>query len=79
MEEKLKELFSQVLELPDEKIENGLEYNSISSWDSVGHMALIAAIDDAFNIMLDTEDIIQMNSFKKAKEIVSKYTQSPVI
>ncbi len=36
-------------------------------------MALVAALDDAFSIMLDTDDVIDMSSYKKAKEILSKY------
>lgn len=50
-----------------------LEYQAINEWDSVGHMSLVAAIEDAFDIMLDTDDIIDFSSFKKGKEILSKY------
>ena len=49
-----------------------LEYQEITEWDSVGHMGLIAAIEDAFDIMMDTDDIIDLNSFEKGKEILAK-------
>ena len=49
-----------------------LEYQGISDWDSVGHMGLIAAIEDAFDIMMDTDDIIDFSSYKKGMEILSK-------
>jgi len=52
---------------------DSLEYNTIPQWDSVAHMALIAALEDEFDIMMDTDDIIDMSSVAKAKEIVSKY------
>lgn len=48
-----------------------LEYQGIEAWDSVGHMGLIAAIEDAFDIMMDTDDIIDLNSFEKGKEILA--------
>lgn len=51
----------------------GLEYQGIEAWDSVGHMTLVAAIEDSFDIMLDTDDIIDMSSFEKAQEILKKY------
>jgi acyl carrier protein len=35
-------------------------------------MTLIAALEDAFDIMMDTEDIIDFNSYEKGKEILSK-------
>jgi acyl carrier protein len=50
-----------------------LEYRSIPEWDSVGHMALIAALEGAFDIMMDTDDIIDFSSFEKGKEIMGKY------
>jgi hypothetical protein len=33
----------------------------------------VAAIDDAFEIMMDTDDVLDMSSFKKAKELLGKY------
>ena len=50
----------------------GLEYQAIPEWDSVGHMTLIAALEDAFDIMMDTDDIIDLSSYEKGKEILSQ-------
>ncbi|NLI90695.1 MAG: acyl carrier protein [Peptococcaceae bacterium] len=50
-----------------------LEYQSIKEWDSVGHMGLIAGIEDAFHIMMDTDDIIDFSSLEKGKQILRKY------
>jgi len=51
----------------------GLTYQSVDGWDSVGHMGLIAALEDSFDIMLDTDDIIDFSSYEKGKEILKKY------
>lgn len=53
--------------------EKDLEYNTIDEWDSIGHMSLMAALEDTFDIMLETEDIIEFSSFEKGKEILAKY------
>jgi len=50
-----------------------LEYQSISDWDSVGHMGLIAALEDVFNIELDVDDIIDFSSFTKGVPILAQY------
>lgn len=71
--EKLHTTFSQALGIPLSRINDNLKYNSIPEWDSVAHMALVAEIETAFDIMLDTDDIIDMSSVGKAKEILSKY------
>lgn len=51
----------------------GLKYQAIEAWDSVGHMGLVAAIEDAFGIMLEADDIIDLSSFEKGQEILKKY------
>ncbi len=71
--EKYKEAFKEAFELDDSANIEGLEYESIPEWDSVGHMRLMAAIEDAFDIMLDTEDILDFGTFEKGKEILKKY------
>lgn len=71
--EKYVEAFVEALELPKEKVTSELVYQSVENWDSVGHMALVAHIEDAFDIMLDTDDIIDFSSFEKGIEILKKY------
>ncbi len=36
-------------------------------------MALMAALEEAFNIELETDDIIDFSSFEKGIEILKKY------
>lgn len=50
-----------------------LEYESIVEWDSVGHMGLIAEIEEAFGIELEMDDVIDFGSYVKGKEILKKY------
>lgn len=69
--EKYKKAFVEGLEVELEGVEN-LEYQAIPEWDSVGHMALISAIEEVFDIMLDTEDIIDFSSYQKGIEILNK-------
>ena len=69
--EKYLSVFTETFGVDEEKAK-GLEYQTISEWDSVGHMGLIAALEDTFDIMMDTDDIIDLSSFEKGKEILSK-------
>lgn len=70
--EKYVQAFVEALEIDATSV-TGLEYQSIPQWDSVGHMGLVAAIEDAFDIMMDTDDIIDFSSFEKGIEILKKY------
>ena len=69
--EKYNNAFIETFEITEEQL-SGLKYQDITAWDSVGHMALIAALEDAFDIMMDTDDIIDFSSYEKGKEILSK-------
>lgn len=75
MEEKLRDVFAESLGIPASSVSDELAYAKIPQWDSVAHMSLIAAIEMAFDIMIETEDVIDMSSFAKAKDIVNKHLQ----
>ena len=64
--------FVEVFEIEIDKLAE-LKYQDIEEWDSVGHMRLIATIEDTFDIMMDTDDIIDFSSFQKGIEILAKY------
>lgn len=70
--EKYDNAFMESFEITKEQL-SGLEYQAIPAWDSVGHMGLVAALEDAFDIMMDTDDIIDLSSYEKGKEILGKY------
>ena len=70
---KYKKAFIESLEISDEKSLDDLKYNDIDEWDSIGHMGLISAIEDIFEISIETNDVIDFSSFSKGKEILKKY------
>ena len=69
----LKKLFIESLSIEKKDFTESLEYNSIPQWDSIGHMTLVAAIEEKFNITIDTDDIVDFSSFKKGIETLKKY------
>lgn len=71
--EKLISSFAVSLAIPESRVGEGLAYNTIKEWDSTAHMLLIAELENTFNVMLDTDDIIDLSSVAKAKEILAKH------
>lgn len=69
--EKYNEAFMETLNVEDGQLE-GLTYQSIETWDSIGHMGLVAALEEKFLIMMEMDDIIEFNSYEKGKEILSE-------
>ena len=70
--DRLKAAFVQALGIPANSDFDALAYALTPGWDSVAHMNLIAEIENSFDIMFPTDDVIDMSSFVKAKEIVTK-------
>jgi acyl carrier protein len=70
---KLRRAFASGLQISEASVNETLQYASTPGWDSVAHMALIANLDSAFDVMLDTDDVLDLSSYPKAREILQKY------
>lgn len=67
------EIFKKVLLINDEKLNDELSVMSLDNWDSVAQMQLILALEDEFNIMIETEDMVELTSYQVGKIILQKY------
>ena len=72
-EQKLRAAFVEALGVPADFEAATTAYRITRQWDSVAHMQLVAAIELAFDLMLDTDDVISMSSYQRAREIVRKH------
>ena len=71
-EKKYRKAFAESFDVPESEV-NQLEYQSIPEWDSVGHMGLIAQLEEAFGIEIEMDDVVELGSYSKGKEILIKY------
>jgi acyl carrier protein len=71
--EKYDKVFMESLSLTSDQLGDALVYNSIPTWDSVAHMAMMAALESQFDIMLETDDIIDFSSYPKGMQLLGKY------
>lgn len=71
--EKYDKVFMDTFSIRKDMLGDNLVYNSIQAWDSIGHMAMIAALEEQFDIMMETDDIIDFSSYTKGVEILAKY------
>ncbi len=77
MQEKNREIYDKafldVLSLENSQLNETLEYQSVPSWDSVAHMSLMAELEDAFDIELDMDDIVDFGTYLTGLETMRKY------
>lgn len=70
--EKYNKAFVEALDIEEDQLE-GLVYQGVPSWDSVGHMGLISEIEDTFDVQFETDDIVDFGSYEKGIELLKKY------
>lgn len=56
-----------------DSVDESMRRENTEKWDSLLHLTLVTAIEDEFDIMLDTEDILNLNSYASGLEIIAKY------
>ena len=71
--QKYDQAFIESFSISESVLGDDLIYNSIPEWDSVGHMALMAELEGVFEIMMEMDEIIGFNSYKKGIETLNKY------
>jgi len=71
--EKYDQAFMESFSIGQDALNDDLVYNTIPTWDSIGHMSMIAALEETFNIVMESDDIINFGSYKKGFEILAKY------
>ncbi len=75
--EQLVKIFADTFQVSTEQITDGFSSETVDNWDSVTQLSLVTTVEDTFDIMLDTDDILDFKSFSKAKEIIAKYGINP--
>jgi len=76
MEEKLKNVMANVFSIEVSEIEALSSPDTIVQWDSIGHLNLITAIEEEFNIFFDEDQIIQMLNFQLVVEITKEAVEA---
>ena len=74
--EKLKSIFSEALQINDINSIEKVKYGETSEWDSIIHMELVSKIEEEFDIMLDSDEIIDLSCLVKAQEILGSHDVS---
>ena len=71
--EKYNNAFVEVFGAKVEELNDNYSKDTVGEWDSVHQLTLISIFEEAFDIMFDPEDIMEMTSYAKGKELLQKY------
>lgn len=71
--EKYDQVFVECFSVTKDKLNDQFTYQCVPEWDSVGHMGMIAALEEAFGIMMEMDDIIDFSSYTVGIEKLKNY------
>ena len=71
--EKYNGVFAEVFSVTEDQLNDLFDNKHVDVWDSVRQLSLTTAMEDAFDIMMDAEDIMGFTSYEVGKSILSKY------
>lgn len=74
--DRLKKVFTDVLGISPDTDWDALKYRGVEQWDSVAHMQLVGEIEETFDVMLETGDVLAMSSFTEAVKILERHEVS---
>lgn len=70
--EKYNEIFAEVFGADASQLGDSYGKETVAEWDSVHQLNIISLMEEAFDLMLDPEDIMACTSYKAGKDILAK-------
>lgn len=71
--EKYNKIFVEVLNTSEAALNENFTFKDVPQWDSVAHLSLISELEDAFDVMFESEDILHFGSYINGKKILKSY------
>ncbi|MEV6105826.1 acyl carrier protein [Streptomyces sp. NPDC051940] len=72
LEARLRQVFVDALELPPDIVVEELRYEQVRTWDSLGHVLLVSSIENEFDIEIEIEQSLDMDSFRAALALLER-------
>lgn len=71
--EKYRKIFMEVFGVQEDALDEKFVFGEVDGWDSLAHMTLITELEDAFDVMFETEDMVNYHSYENGIKILKKY------
>ena len=71
-DERIRQTLSAVLGLPAEQINDDTSPDNVATWDSVTHLNLVLALEEAFGTSFTPEETLEMTSAKLIRMLLEE-------
>ena len=70
--ERYNNAFISVFDVSVDQLNDEFTFKGVEKWDSVSHLALISELEDTFDVLLDSDDILHYESYENGKRILER-------
>lgn len=70
---KLKTILAKILLIDESKISDKMSRNKVKEWDSMAHLMLISELESTFEVTLDDDDIMEIQTVADIKNALKKF------
>ena len=64
MNERVRHILGVVLEMPEQQIDERLTAEDAGNWDSIRHLNLVMALEDAFGVSFSSDELGRLTSYR---------------
>jgi len=68
---KVQAAFRTAFDIDPQSVSMSTTASDISAWDSVGHLSLAATLEESFEVSLDVDDLMEMESVRDIVRIIT--------
>ena len=71
--EKYNEIFTRLFDIDESALNEEFTFAAVDKWDSLLHLTLIDELENGFDFMFETDDILHFGGYCNGKAILEKY------
>lgn len=75
IDDRIREVMSEILEVSPGSIRDGFQRDDAPGWDSLNHLRLVSALEEAFRIKFTMKEVGEMDRFEAIRRLVSERLQ----
>ena len=66
-------IFIEIFQISKDDLNDAFTFDLVEAWDSLAHMSLIGELEDTFDVLFETDEILNYGSYEKGKRILEKH------
>lgn len=75
IDDRIRDVLSEILEVEPGAIRDGFQRDDAPGWDSLNHLRMVSALEEAFRIKFTMKEVGEMDRFETIRRMISSRLQ----